>query len=63
MKKKKNKQTKKKQKQNKNKKTEMILVTFVVTNSPVHTNPDIFKSVFIYIFYMNKPSVLFSVHT
>ena len=30
---------------------------------PVHTNPDIFKSAFMYIFHMNQPFVLYSVHT
>ena len=33
-----------------------------LVKSPIYTNPDIFKSAFRYIFHMNRPSVLYSVH-
>ena len=52
---------KKKQKQKRNDSGDICSDTIV--KSPVHTNPDIFKSTFIYIFHMNQPSVLCSVHT
>ena len=44
----------------------MILVIFVdidtIVKGLVHTNSDIFKSAFRYIFHMNRPSVWYSVH-
>ena len=47
------------------KKNEMILVVFLdwhYREKRFHTNPNIFKSAFIYIFHMNRPSVWYSVY-
>ena len=33
-----------------------------IMKRPVHTNPDIFETAFIYIFHMSRPSVWYSVH-